>query len=177
MKINEIFKDNYNEIKETIENLPALNCVDNYFKYTNSAGKSEFEIKFISNLSMLQETLYRKFIEEIYKDSSKYELITEISDLKYNGACSAYDNCYEDISEYVSYSLDKETGKRIIQSFMLEVLEKSYKEFNTNNNNKIASKLEHEIKDLKSEIETIERKKERLKTLEKELENLKGNDV
>ncbi|AIY85248.1 hypothetical protein U729_3214 (plasmid) [Clostridium baratii str. Sullivan] len=177
MKINEIFKDNYKEIKEAIENLPVLNCVNNYYKYIDSTGESEFEKKFISTLSYYESTLYRKFIEKIYEDKSKDELISEIYELKYEGSCAACDNCFEIISEDFSYLLDKEKAHKIIQSFMLEVLEKSYKEFNTNNNNKIASELEHEIVDLKSQIESIEKKKEKLKNLEKELENLKGNEV
>lgn len=177
MKINEIFKDNYNEIKETIENLPVLNCIDNYYRYIDSTGETEFEKKFINTLIYYQSTLYRKFIEKIYENKSRDELISEISELKYNGSCAACDNYFEEISENLSYLLDKEKAHKIIQSFMLEVLEKSYKDFNTNNKSKIASELEHEIMDLKSEIEYAEKKKEILKKKEEELKNIKGIEV
>ena len=60
---------------------------------------------------------------------------------------------------------------------MLEALEKSYKDFKTNNKSKIASELEHEIMDLRSEIEYAEKKKEILKKKEEELKNIKKVEV
>ena len=176
--ISNYFNDVEKVIREKVENMPLINCVQNFVDYANTSGEDlkncdSFEQEYIKKLSdgdIIQEIL-RPYEEDRLSKKTKEELLKEALDMICGDFSGYYCNadyiwddleCYDDITLY-----------GYIKAYMLRTLDNLVE-------NKKRTLKETEIMELKNRIEsceeTIKSRSNDLVELKKKLEELEKNN-
>lgn len=148
LKINNIFIDSEEKIREGIAKFNALNCRSNYIGYLDSETDDEFERKYIlrlnDNLEDLCIDLYKESINNLTEEGLREQLICNEG----NGVYGVYDRDNESLCEYVENILTDKEAYDIIKSHMEQTLDSMIKEANK-------TKLDKEIEAKENELSSV----------------------
>lgn len=163
MLINNYFKNEEQNIRNHINNIPILNCLDNFFSYLNTrynAAKGnevgDFEKKYIGELYDNVHLLLRDLFKKHYEEKTKEELINKLMDYEEEGGAIVYMDV--DTENYINTiewlcNNDKKAIHDLIVKYMLDTLDNMLaKEMETNQEIE-AKKIKEKIEGLKRNIE------------------------
>jgi len=121
MKINDIFKNEKNEILKGIENLPVFNCIDNFVQYIDQSTTDKFEQLYIRALREEIEDLGREVIKRelssLKEDELMEKLVSAYIDPPYSFQ-SYYDND-ELVDFFENNKLNDADAHPLIKEYML----------------------------------------------------------
>lgn len=126
MEINNVFKNEKDELLERIENLPVFNCIQNFDKYLNTKADSDFERRYITSLNNNIEDLGREILIKNYESLEKEELLKKLVlahiDAPYS-FMSYFEN--EEIPEFFdNYGYNDADAHSIIKKYMIDEYKK-----------------------------------------------------
>lgn len=169
MLINDIFKNQKEEILKKIENLPVYNCINNFDKYLSQSPNDDFEYKYINLLCRNREDLAKKVISKYYSKLSKDELLEEL--IKANiDAPYSFESYFEnnELTDFFSnHNHNDADAHELIKEYML------------NQYNNLIAELELPAKEEKRNIiiKSIENIEKAIKDNKKELIDLRSKLV
>ena len=142
MKIQEIFiKEESEVIREAVKNLPIEGCIDKYFSYVDSEGKTDFEKKYINKLNNRFKDFALKIRRRTIENKSLKEMQDLYMDVVWDGIW-CYENMeYYEIKEDIEYYFKDKDVHEEIKKELSEALKELLEELH-------ATKAEEEIKTL-----------------------------
>lgn len=176
MKIDEVFKNEQEDLLKAINNLPQYNCIDNFFDYIQKAPAKDpdncytLEGLFIKELSENVNQFIKDIAKDFYENKSKEKIIETLIDLLEEGS-SSMDYCIEcgDGSYLITDYYTEEEAYPLIKEFMLKTLNSIFKKRNENDRNKRIETLKNTIN---YSSKNIENSKKNLKKAQEELDKL-----
>lgn len=173
MKIDQIFINESENIKNRIENLPVENCITNYFEYLETSAEG-FEKAYIKKLS----DRAKKFIEKIEMINLKDKTIDEVRKMYvkmvWDGFYGFCEKPWNEIADDYIYYYGSEKLYKYIKQEMKEALEELLDEMNTSRKDHKIAELRNKIEFRQNELNTIDRETEQKKVqLSKEISKLK----
>lgn len=174
LKINNIFIDSEQNIREGIANFSMLNCRSNYTKYLESSSTDEFEKKYIlklnDELDKLCVELYKKSIKNLTEEELREQLIWN----ERNGIYGIYDRDTESLYEYLKDILTDKEAHEIIKSHMEEILDLMIEANNKTQLDKMIDLKESELVSVIKIIDSYQNLFEKKTKLQEELDELKS---
>ena len=106
MKINEIFKNEIEEINLAIKSISSEGCIQKYSDYldTEISDTNGLEYKFVSILCSKRADFAKRLVENLYSSKSKNELLEITMGLLNNGGVNLEDWCYDSSMAEVLYN-------------------------------------------------------------------------
>lgn len=158
MIINEVFKNEQEELLDTINSLPKYGCIDNFFKYIyknvqkDENGNYSLEGLFINKMFKDVDDFIKDIARDHYKALSKEDLVETVIAFLEEGVTSM--DCLE--QEDLAFSLydycTEEEAYPLIKEFMLKTLISIIKERSKNDKEKRINELKNTVTTLSTNI-------------------------
>lgn len=151
MEINNIFKNEAEEIKAKIANLPVENCINNYFTYCEQKNKATgLEKQYIKKLDMHMSDFLIGIERRKLENATLEDMKTMYLDVIKWGFYGINDKPYDELTEDYEYSLGDKGMYNDIKNEMTHIFVELLEEMAESKKNK-------ELKDKKSKLEYYQR--------------------
>lgn len=123
MKINESFRDDVQQIKEVINNMPLHNFNESFLHYiiVNTSEVSKVEAEYINSLRDNIENLIKKIDRLYYEDKSREELIDCLIEFEWSGLTGNSYEPYEFFTNYYYFlKIGYEKVYNLVINYMME---------------------------------------------------------
>lgn len=174
MEINNVFKNEREEILKAITSLPKDNCMENFNKYLELSPEGEFERRYINALNKNLRDFAKKILNNRYNKLSKEELLN-IAIEAYIDSPYSYES-YRDNDEFDEFienntdSLDE--AYELIRDYMGECYNILINEIDSSKKQREINNYKNKIKERENYIERygeeVKKYKEKLVQLEEE---------
>lgn len=164
MKINEIFRNEVEEVSKTIDKIQLEGCLKKYCDYidTDKNSLSDFERKYVELLSERRVDFAVSLFKSAYSKMTVEELLDKITGFLYDGTYALNDSCYDDMYDSLSWKFNDADVYEAIQKEMQECLDELIEQANKKSPTP-EEKREQEM----------ERLRKLIKTKQEEIENIK----
>ena len=176
MIINNYFGDETKTIRERINEMPVLNCIENYVNYIHNGEHKGFEKEYATALNNRFKSFLTKAFNMKYGNSSKEKLIKMLVNAEWEGIYGYSESDSYDILNKMQCDYSDDELHELIKTEMLETLEALIAEKTQSAKDKKIQELKRHIESYESDIERYERYiadyKNRLEQSKKDLSEL-----